>query len=161
MYPNKQLGWAFPVGKQAAPPTNHTHNSTVLRTPAYIHLALAVVVFVSVLLVGTTQVIKTMASKQVVYQPSKVTPHIDNAEAAPAIAPKTAAPAPQPTPQPAVAPAPINQSQQVQAVLDSWKTAHAAQQWGVAVQGLGEDKTSASINADTSFNTASVYYYAT
>jgi beta-lactamase class A len=157
MYPNKQLRWALPNGRPAIPPANYNHHSSVLRTPAYRHLAFTAVVFISIILSGTTQIIRTMASKQIVYQPAKVasTNSVNGPEASATA--KVAAPPPQASPQPAVAPMSINHSAAVQAVLDSWKATHSTQQWGVVAQGLGDDKTSASINPSASYNMASVY----
>jgi hypothetical protein len=157
MYPNKQLRWALPSGRPAIPPANYNHHSNVLRTPAYRHLAFTAVIFISILLSGTTQIIRTMASKQVIYQPAKVTPANSIPPSEASAATKTPPPTPQASAQPAVTPAPIDHSVQAQGVLNAWKAARPSQQWGVVVQGTGDDKTSASINPAASYNMASVY----
>jgi beta-lactamase class A len=158
MYPHKQLGWAGPAhSRNTAQTGNYAHHSNFLRTPAYRHLVLAAVLFMSILFTGTTEVIKTLATKQIAYQPAATTPITANPEpTTPAVA-KPQQPDPQPAPQPAVTPPVTDKSFQVQAVLDSWKAAHSSQQWGVVLQGLGADKTNASVNPNAQFNMASVY----
>jgi beta-lactamase class A len=154
MYPNKQLGWAVPNGRHAHPAT--IHQTSFLRTPAYKHLAIALVLFVGIFVTGTSKIINSMASNQVVYQPAIST----SGNSSPTPQPTTnsaVAPDPKPEQQPVVAPPVVDHSAQVQAVLDSWKASHASQQWGIVVQGLGVDTTSASINQNASFGMASIY----
>jgi beta-lactamase class A len=70
----------------------------------------------------------------------------------PALKPEKSAP---------VAPAPIkqvtNSSQQLQTLLNEWSQAHSSQRWSVSVSGLGDDSSSASLNPNTAFPTASIF----
>jgi|GEM_PF-2453732 len=147
MYPNSQLGLA-------GTPAVHTQESNdVFRTPAYKHLAVLFAVFVTALIASSASVLHFIADKQVVYQPAA---HVLAAASETPIQSQSTPPAPAP----AVA-APVqtqkDASDKVQAVLNSWASTHNSQQWSVAVQGLGSDKTAAAINQTASFNTASVY----
>jgi hypothetical protein len=130
-----------------------------MRTPAYRHLAVVFAVFVAVLVAGSATAANVLAGRQVAYKPT--------AQSVVASTPdsnkSTVTPAPPDEPTPAAQPAVVtpppqkDASTKVQAVLDSWAAGHSSQKWSVVVQGLGDDKTNASLNPSTVFGTASVY----
>jgi hypothetical protein len=148
MYPKTQLGWAGSNGL-------YPHHSSAMRTPAYRHLAIAAVIFICALFMGTSEVIRVLAAKQVAYQPAVAVTAITAVQPTPPTAvPVALTP---PAAQPAVAPPAVDHSAQVQAVLNSWNASHASQKWSVVVQGIGTDQTKAALNPNNSYNTASVY----
>jgi beta-lactamase class D len=141
---NRQLRWA-------GPSIGYSLHSPIVRTPAYKHLILAFALFAGILFAGTSTVVKVLASKQV--EPQSV--QMANHESV-ATAPTQQTPAPQPA---IVAETPVSKdsSAKVQAVLNSWAASHSGQQWSVTVQGLGNDKTQATLNPDTKYDPASVF----
>lgn len=153
MYPNAQLGWG-------EVPLRSEHHSSFLRTPAYRHLALLLVVLSVVIIGGTSEVVKVMAAQQVVYKPPVSKPAVSEPSFLPP-APKPQAPvlataSKLPSALSAVNPPASGHSSQVQAVLNAWSKSYSGK-WSVVVQGLGPDQTKATLNPDTSYNTASIY----
>jgi beta-lactamase class A len=141
---NRQLRWA-------GPSVGYSLHSPVARTPAYKHLLLVIALLAGILFAGTSAVVKVLAANQVELQPATSANH------------ESVAPLPTQQPpavQPAVAaeaPVAKNSSAKVQEVLNSWAASHSGQQWSVVVQGLGSDKTQASLNPNAKYDPASVF----
>jgi hypothetical protein len=141
---NRQLRWA-------GPSVGYSLHSPIARTSAYKHLLLAFALFAGILFAGTSTIVKVLAANQVELQPAAAT-NYESAVPAPTQQP--------PAPQPAVAAktaAEKDSSAKVQELLNSWAANHSGQQWSVAVQGLGNDKTQASVNPNVGYDPASVF----
>jgi hypothetical protein len=144
MFPNRQLRWA-------GPSSNYTHTEVDTHSSSpFWHSAIVFFALLATAFTATTATVNVLADRQVTYQPSL------NSQA-PSHVP---APEPPKVSLPAVATVPPetpDKSIQIQAILDSWAKNHSSQQWSVVVKGLGADTSNASIIANNSFNTASIY----
>jgi beta-lactamase class A len=146
MYFNRQLRWA-------GPSVNYELNAPLEHAPNYRNLILAAILVSVVFFAGTGAIVNVIAKQSIQYQPNVSSdapslPRLPNLpeQQKPASTPAVSAPV-----------AAKDSTAKVQAVLNSWAATHSSQQWSVAIQGLEEDKTQASINADAKYDPASVF----
>jgi hypothetical protein len=146
MYFNRQLRWA-------GPSVNYELNAPLERTPDYRQIFVALILVTVALFAGTGTILNVIARQNIEYQPN-VSNYAPSQPALPSLPVQQ-----KPTAVPAVTtPSQTKDSSaKVQAVLNSWAASHSSQQWSVAMQGLAEDKTQASINLGTKYDPASVF----
>jgi hypothetical protein len=147
MYFNPQPRWA-------APSASFSVHFSIVRIPVQRNLLIVLVLFIGILFAGTSVAVNAFADKQVGYQPKNADVNLQAEKEANNPYFSSGHRSNQAV---AVSAAEKDTSTNVQAILDAWAGSHLSQKWSVVVQGLGSDKTQASINGAVKYDPASVF----